>query len=220
MGLRAAVVAAVLLLLGLGVWQLERRLWKLALIDRVELRLAAAPVAAPGPSRWSGIDRDAAYTRIAARGRFLPVPPTYAQAVTGLGGGFWVIAPLRTGEGWTVFVNRGFVPKRGVEAPPPAKPVVVTGLLRLTEPGGGFLRRNDPAAGRWYSRDLAAIAAGQRLGAVAPYFIDADRQGSGWPRGGMTVVRFNNNHLVYALTWFGLAGLIATMAWRAGRSAR
>jgi surfeit locus 1 family protein len=93
----------------------------------------------------------------------------------------------------------------------------VTGLLRLTEPGGAFLLSIDAAANRWYSRDVAAIAAVQGVAPVAPYFIDADRIGDGWPRGGMTMVRFPNNHLVYALTWFALAGLVASLLWRVAR---
>ncbi|WP_321163203.1 SURF1 family protein, partial [Sphingomonas sp. Leaf412] len=93
----------------------------------------------------------------------------------------------------------------------------VTGLLRISEPKGGFLRDNDPAAERWYSRDTAAIAARRGVGRVAPYFIDADRSGRGWPRGGMTVVRFPDNHLVYAVTWFALAGLVAFLTIRAVR---
>ncbi len=83
----------------------------------------------------------------------------------------------------------------------------MTGLLRITEPRGGFLRTNDPAGDRWYSRDIAAIAAARGLSNVAPYFIDADATPNpdGWPRGGLTIVKFPNSHLVYALTWFGMA---------------
>ena len=129
--------------------------------------------------------------------------------------------PLRTDAGWTVLVNRGFVPtdRRGTIAAPRVVPVSVSGLLRLTEPGGGFLRRNDAGQNRWFSRDVQAIAARHGLGGVAPYFIDADRAGDGWPRGGMTVVRFTNNHLVYALTWFGLAALIVVLVLVARRRA-
>ncbi|WP_204313471.1 SURF1 family cytochrome oxidase biogenesis protein, partial [Klebsiella michiganensis] len=68
----------------------------------------------------------------------------------------------------------------------------VTGLLRVSEPGGAFLRANDPAAGRWYSRDVAAIGAARRLSDLAPYFVDADaRPGAraDEPVGGLTVVR-------------------------------
>jgi surfeit locus 1 family protein len=208
-----AVIAAVAVLLALGVWQVERRAWKLALIARTETRLAAAPVAAPGPAAWRRIGPDGAYARIVATGRFRRGADSYVQAVSDYGSGYWLLTPLDT-PGFTILVNRGFVPadRRGIAAAPGGT-VRVTGLLRVSEPGGAFLRSNDAAADRWYSRDVAAIARRRGLGTVAPYFIDADRSGDGWPRGGLTVVRFANNHLVYALTWFGLAAVIAAMGW-------
>lgn len=211
----ALVIAAIAGLIALGVWQLQRRTWKLALIAQTERRLAAAPVPAPGPAQWPAIGRDDAYTRVALTGRYLPNADSFAQAVTNYGSGYWVMTPLDTGR-FVVLVNRGFVPadRRG-RTPPPGGPVTVFGLLRISEPGGGFLRSNDPTADRWYSRDVAVIAAKRGLARVAPYFIDADADGRGWPRGGLTVVRFPNNHLVYALTWFGMAALLAVMALRA-----
>lgn len=211
------VVAAIAGLIALGVWQLQRRTGKLALIAQTERRLAAAPVPAPGPELWRSIGRDDAYTRVAATGRYLPNADSFTQAVADYGSGFWVMTPLDTGR-FTVLVNRGFVPaeQRGRVAPP-AGSVTVRGLLRVSEPGGGFLRSNDPAADRWYSRDVAAIAAKRGLRRVAPYFIDAEAAGRGWPRGGLTVVRFPNNHLVYAFTWFGMAALLAFMALRTRR---
>jgi surfeit locus 1 family protein len=213
----AAGIAAVLVLLGLGVWQIERLQWKRALIAQVERRLAAAPVAAPGPARWAAIGKDDAYTRVRVTGRWAG-RDTLVQAVTDLGGGYWVLTPLVTPEGWTVLVNRGFVPSSPASrSRAEGDGGTVTGLLRITEPGGAFLRSNDPAANRWYSRDVAAIAAAQGVATVAPYFIDADRIGDDWPRGGMTMVRFPNNHLVYALTWFALAGLVASLLWRVAR---
>jgi hypothetical protein len=98
---------------------------------------------------------------------------------------------------------------RALGSPPGT--VTVTGLLRKSEPHGGFLRANDPEAGRWYSRDVAAIATSRRLAGVAPFFLDADGTPNpgGFPVGGLTVVRFRNAHLVYALTWFALSGLSA-----------
>jgi surfeit locus 1 family protein len=213
----AAALAAVAVLLALGIWQVERRAWKHALVAQVERRLAAAPVTAPGPAAWRTIDAGDAYTRVRADGRYRARADVLVQAVTALGGGYWVVTPFDTAAGWTVLVNRGFVPaaERARIAPPSAR--FVTGLLRVSEPGGAFLRSNDPAAGRWYSRDVAAIARAGGLGDAAPYFIDADAAGAGWPRGGMTVVRFADNHLVYALTWFALAALVAILAWRALR---
>ena len=90
----------------------------------------------------------------------------------------------------------------------------MTGLLRMSEPGGAFLRVNDPASDRWFSRDVAAIAASRGLDKVAPYFIDAERAPgeSGLPVAGLTVIAFSNNHLVYALTWGALALMAAAGA--------
>ena len=214
-GLLLIVIAA---LIGLGVWQLERRTWKLALIAHTEAMLAQPPVPAPGPDRWSIIGKDDVYRPVVVRGHYRTNADTLVQAVTELGGGFWVMTPFDTDRGFTLLVNRGFVPadRRTGIAPSPAVQSI-HGLLRLSEPGGAFLRTNDPAADRWYSRDIAAIAARRELGRVAPYFIDASDPRSGWPRGGLTVVRFRNSHLVYALTWFGLAALVAAMAWRVRR---
>jgi surfeit locus 1 family protein len=203
------------LFVGLGVWQLERRAGKLALIEAVDARVHGAPVAAPPPAAWGGITaaRDG-YRRVAVRGRFLHDRQTLVQALTEQGAGFWVLTPLRSDTGFTLLVNRGFVPaERAQEARrrqcPAEGPAQITGLLRVSEPGGGFLRSNQPAQDRWFSRDVAAIAQARGLGAVAPYFIDADASanGPGKPQGGMTVIRFPNNHLVYALTWFALAAL-------------
>lgn len=214
-GLLLFVIAA---LIGLGVWQLERRTWKLALIAHTEAMLAQPPVPAPGPDRWSTIGKDDVYRPVIVRGHYRTGADTLVQAVTELGGGFWVMTPFDTDRGFTLLVNRGFVPadRRTGIAPSPAMQSI-PGLLRLSEPGGAFLRKNDPAADHWYSRDIAAIAARRELGRVAPYFIDASEPKSGWPRGGLTVVRFRNSHMVYALTWFGLALLVAGMAWRVRR---
>jgi len=225
---RAVLAAAALLvtacLLALGVWQLERRVWKHALIAAVGTRLHADPVAAPGPAAWPAIRADTdAYRRIRARGTFRHDRETLVQAVTARGGGYWVLTPLETPD-FTLLVNRGFVPlgkrdPRARAAGNPAGPVTVTGLLRVTEPGGAFLRSNDPAANRWYSRDVAAIAQARGLGRVAPYFLDADAapNAGGYPVGGLTVVKFADNHLVYALTWFGLAFISLYFAWRLWR---
>ncbi|AXJ95889.1 MULTISPECIES: SURF1 family protein [unclassified Sphingomonas] len=214
----AIVAAAVVLLIGLGIWQVERLQWKRALIAQTERQLRLPPVPVPGPDRWATIGKADAYRPIVARGTYRPGRDTYVQAVTEFGGGFWVVTPLDTDAGFTLLVNRGFLPAtlRG-RTPPPVGPQRITGLLRLTEPRGAFLRHNDPAADRWYSRDVTAIATARGLARTAPYFIDAREPTSGWPRGGLTVVRFPNNHLVYAITWFGLAALVAFMAWRARR---
>lgn len=208
----AALALAFAGFLALGLWQLQRLAWKHELIARVEARLAAAPAAAPERAQWATVteERDG-YRRVHLSGRFLPALEARTQAVTELGAGAWVLVPLRTDDGDYVLVNRGFVPAQGQASAPPAGRVQAEGLLRMSEPKGGFLRSNDPAHERWYSRDVAAIAQTRRLpaDAVAPYFVDAVRAPAdpAWPRGGLTVVKFRDHHLSYALTWFGLAAL-------------
>ena len=203
------LIAALLFagLCALGVWQVERLAWKRDLIARVDSRIHAAPVAAPGSATKAD-----EYRRVSATGSFLHDRATLVQASTVRGPGFWVLTPLRQTNGTILFVNRGFVPPDArTRYARPTGTVRVTGLLRLTEPGGGFLRSNDPAASRWYSRDVAAIATARALPATANYFIDADAapQPDALPVGGLTVIRFPNNHLVYALTWFSLAAMVA-----------
>jgi surfeit locus 1 family protein len=225
-------VLGIAALTSLGVWQLERRVWKLELIDRVEQRVHAAPVAAPGPEAWPGVTAaHDEYRRVSITGRYMNDRETLVQAVTELGGGFWVVTPLRTPDGFTVLVNRGFIPPDRRD--PATRAAVddettVTGLLRVSEPHGGFLRANDPSQDRWYSRDVAAIAAVRGLTDVAPYFIDAETgDTASFPRGGLTVLAFPNNHLVYAVTWFSLAAMLAGATlflardeWRARSAAR
>jgi surfeit locus 1 family protein len=218
-------VLGVALLTSLGVWQVERRAWKLDLIDQVERRVHAAPVPAPGPALWPRITaaKDA-YRHVSVTGHFLDVRPALVQAVTERGGGYWVLAPFRSADGFTILINRGFIPADHAEdklhaAHAIGDTVMLTGLLRVTEPGGGFLRHNDPGADRWYSRDVAAIATARAVRDVAPYFIDANAsaEASGAPIGGLTVITFPNNHLVYAVTWFGLAIMLAGWSLYAAR---
>ena len=220
----AAALIAAIALAALGVWQLERRVWKHELIAAVDARIDAAPVAAPGPGTSPAIDakRDA-YRRVTATGVFRHDRETLVQAVTDRGAGFWVLTPLQT-PGFTLLVNRGFVPTNRRDpamraAGNVAGTATVTGLLRVTEPGGAFLRTNDPAAGRWYSRDVAAIAKARGLARTVPYFVDADARPNpgGYPVGGLTVVRFRDHHMIYALTWFALCGLSLFFAWRLWR---
>lgn len=223
--LAAIFIAAALALAGflsLGIWQIERLAWKEALIARVAQHVNAAAVPAPGPAVWPRLQREAdEYRRLQLTGRFLHERETLVRASTELGSGYWVLTPFRTQQGFWVLVNRGFVPndksaRAARQSQEPVGEQTVVGLLRLSEPGGSALQKNDAAHGRWYSRDVAAIAAFQGLAAssVAPYFVDlvapdGPAADTSWPRRGLTVLQFTNNHLVYALTWFALAAMTA-----------
>jgi surfeit locus 1 family protein len=248
LGLCAGLV--LLSFIGLGSWQVWRLQWKTDLIARVDARVHAPAIKAPDRSNWANVTaQNDEYRHIKVQGTFLHERATRVKAVTVLGSGFWLMTPLLAADGDVVLVNRGFIPARAshfdtidkvkpiVDLPDPAnqsaRPITVTGLLRISETGGAFLRKNDAANERWYSRDVEAIAAARTLGTVgtaggtagtvAPYFIDAEANAAAQaainsaapdtdtdtPVGGLTVIAFNNSHLVYAFTWFALALLMA-----------
>ncbi len=240
--LRAMAVLLIVLFAGLGCWQVQRLQWKLALIERVESRVHSAPAAPPPPARWGQLTAASdEYRRVKLSGFFLYQFTTPVQALSDLGSGYWLVTPMCTSDGSIVLVNRGFVPvadglldkypghRAGNGAASCVPPMGarlrgydVIGLLRVSEPRGGFLRENDPQHNRWYSRDVAAIAQARGLYNVAPYFVDAaqDQDPAGapdHPTGGLTVISFHNNHLVYAFTWYALALMVAGAWWWAAR---
>lgn len=215
-----AFLSGFVLFAALGTWQVQRMGWKHDLIARVDARIHAPAGPAPDAAAWNAsTPREQEYRHVALHGTWLPGKDTRVQAVTEAGAGRWLLRPLRRDDGSVVLVNLGFVPEDWPLPGPHAGRAEVIGLLRLSEPEGGFLRRNVPDAELWYSRDVGAIARHRGLAPVAPWFVDADaasatQAGTPWPRGGLTVVRFRDNHLGYALTWFALALLVAGGGWR------
>lgn len=212
----------------LGTWQVYRLAWKRALIAHVDQRIHAAPVAAPGPDAWTpptpeawrtAHAGDVEYRHVQLTGHFLQDQQTLVWTATDFGSGYWVMTPLQQADGSVVLVNRGFAPvdwcgAKGACAPGPTGEVTLTGLLRVTEPGG-LIRHNDVARNSWYTRDVGAMAQARGLSRVAPYFVDADAapgtldaRKPAWPQGGLTVVNFPNNHFSYLLTWYALALMV------------
>jgi len=221
----------------LGIWQVQRLGWKQNLIERVNQRVEAPASPAPGPDAWPAInERDDAYRHVRVTGQLLYEKTTPVQTSTDLGQGFWLMTPLQQADGSLVMINQGFVtetPYEKTTRPADDQSVTVAGLLRLSQTGGGVLRDNDPANGRWYSRDVKAIATARSLptARVAPYFIDAEARGEPRaphslkqtyrePVGGLTVISFYNHHLQYALTWFALALMVGAGAFWVGREER
>ena len=208
------IVLVTIGLITLGNWQLRRLSWKTELIDRIEQRVSKEPVSAPLLTSDTVSKYEHEYLRIEVSGKYLHKLETAVLALTDEGGGYWILTPLVSEDSITI-INRGFVPEEGRHASIRLAGQLegeqhIIGLIRLTEPGGLALRKNVPEEERWYSRDVEAIAKARGLNGVQPYFIDAE-----WselpqhsPQGGMTRLQFSNNHLIYALTWYGLALLL------------
>lgn len=216
-----------LVLLGLGTWQVFRLQWKEDLIARVDARVHAEPIAAP--DNWSQITREnSEYLHVDIDGKYLYKAQSFSYALTGLGDGYWVMTPMQLDNGKIIYVNRGFIPtssRAAFESATPNNDTVnqhVSGLLRISEPKGAFLRNNIPDQNKWYSRDVAAMAAHAGLHQVAPYFIDADKnqQKNALPIGGLTQIKFPNSHLQYAITWYVMAILLLVALYNVRRSGK
>jgi len=209
-------------LLALGTWQVQRLFWKLDLIERVDVRAHAEPVDAPAASDWPALGNpsDYEYRRVKLTGTLLNDREVQVYTVTDLGPGYWVMTPLRRDDGSSIIVNRGFVPsdRRDPSSRAGGEPtgnVGIVGLMRAPETGGLFLRTNDPANGRWYSRNIPQITQASGLSDVAPFYVDADATPNpgGLPVGGKTMLTFPNNHLSYAVTWYILAAMVVAAGW-------
>jgi len=210
------VAAAILfaILCGLGVWQLERLQWKLALIATVNGHLAGAPVSLDQVLRLPA--DQAQYRPVTLHGRFDHDKEAYVFTTDAAGDAVYhVLTPFTVDDGRVLMVDRGMVPaNRLAPASRDAGNIrgrtSVTGIWRVPDAPGFFTPPADTAKRIWYSRDLKAIAAADRVSLAAPVVIEADAAPNpgGWPKGGQTVVRFRNQHLSYAITWFGLAGCL------------
>jgi surfeit locus 1 family protein len=227
------IVAALAVLVALGTWQLERREWKEALIAELDRKLAAPPTDVPPREGWPQLNagRDK-FRRVAFPAEFFGDEALVYSSGSPLrpdatGPGYWVFAPARLPGGSVVVVNRGFVPEgrqdRTTRAEgTPSGTVQIVGAMRWPEARGTFTPNDDPAKGLWFARDPAAMAAAKNWGEVAPFYVDQEAPPApgGLPKVGRLKPSLPNNHLQYAVTWYGLALVIlisAVVFWRARR---
>jgi cytochrome oxidase assembly protein ShyY1 len=225
------------LLIGLGVWQLQRRVEKHALIAQLTERLAAAPGALPSPAQWSAL------TPAGDEFRRVRFSATYKQRPDAMvyssgsairedvsGPGTWAFLPARLPGGETIAINTGFVQNtmqdraqqdRAVTRLVTGAPVTLTGYIRFPESAGALTPQENIAKRLWFTRDHVAIARALGWGEVAPFYIDLETPvpENGIPKPGPLEVHLKDDHLQYAITWFGLAGavLIAFGVWLFGQ---
>ncbi|WP_034995903.1 SURF1 family protein [Beijerinckia mobilis] len=232
--------AAFLIMIGLGVWQLQRLAWKEDLIAKIAERAKAPPQALATQDQWPKLIPDAYdYRHVRLAGSFLPgrdrlVFRGSANTVAaGMGPGYLVMTPFALESGGIVIVNRGFVPvaaRNDALLPEQVSPTptTLTGLMRPPEPRNPFTPQDQPEKGEFFTRDPEEIAASMHLTEAAPFTIDLDplppeaAAKAPWPHPGTTEIHFPNNHLSYALTWFGLAiGMVLVLyayAWKERKS--
>lgn len=228
-GLVLAALAFVTLI-SLGNWQVRRLHWKEALLASVEQQLQAPPITLAEAEALPRSEIE--YRPIEVTGRFEHDRERHFFATYQGQSGYYVYTPLRLADGRAIFVNRGFVPFDMKDAATRQEgqvtgAVTVTGLARdrLDEKPSFAVPENDIAQNIFYWKDIDAMAQSTGLSPdeVVPFFIDADDAPNpgGLPVGGVTRISFPNDHLQYAVTWYGLAavlavivGLLAYRGWR------
>jgi surfeit locus 1 family protein len=215
------------LLVSLGLWQMRRLGEKEALIFRIETRAHVAPKDLPARADWpslSGDDYDYAHVRATGRFDLEREALVFSQAPASAGSepGYLVVTPFVLDKGGVVLVDRGFVAqsKAGDRAwrRRPLGETTITGLMRKPQSRNAFTPADDPERGVWYTRDPGKIAAFLKLTEAAPFIIALDAPGDGgqpasgdFPRPAPGVPEIANNHLSYAVTWFGLAFALAVV---------
>jgi surfeit locus 1 family protein len=238
----------VALFVGLGVWQLQRRVEKHALIAALTERLAAPPAPLPSPSQWSTLapNKDE-FRRVSFSAIYQPLPDAMVYSSGSAvrddisGPGTWAFMPARLATGETVVINAGFVQNtmqdrdqqdRAVTRLVTKEPLMLSGYIRFPEAAGVLTPSANLAKRLWFTRDHLAM--GRALGwgedgkPVAPFYIDLEQPvpAGGIPKPGPLQVHLKDDHLQYAITWFVLAGavVIAFGVWlrpqRRGTSSR
>lgn len=225
LGLLAPAVIVFAILIGLGIWQLQRKVWKEGLIASLTEQLAAPPVALPLPATWPSLDRARdEYRRVKFNATFDNAKEALVYGAASAfrpdvsGPGYWILTPARLADGSLLIVNRGFVPEDRKD--PQSRldgqisgPTEIIGSMRWPDEHHWFTPNDDTANNLWFSRDPQSIATAKGLGAVAPFYIEqaAPVPPGGLPQPGKLVVKLPDNHLQYAITWFGLAIVLVVM---------
>lgn len=197
------------ILISLGVWQIHRLHWKLGLIAAVNRNLTLPPVSLDTALE---LGKDAEYRRVALTGRFEHRKEAYVYGIKNGTPVYHVVTPFVLQDGRVMLVDRGIVPEAMRD--PMTRPEGqvkgtqhIVGVWRTPDPPGLFTPAAERARRTWFIPDVTAIAAADHVKLVAPVMVEADATPNpgGWPKGGQTIVTFRNEHLQYALTWFGLA---------------
>ena len=213
-------------LMSLGTWQLERKAWKEALIATLDRRLNDAPVALPKPSEWAGMTAEnSEFTRVRFSADFAKANDALVYTSGSSirddvkGSGYFVFSPATFAGGEQIAVNRGYVPDRSYPAASGVQEIV--GYLRWPEVPSWFVAAHDAAGEIWTLRDQRMMAQVRGWGAVAPFYVEQEGPvpPGGLPHPSALKPKLRNEHLQYAITWYGLAAVLAVMfvIWAARR---
>jgi cytochrome oxidase assembly protein ShyY1 len=238
-GFAAFTAIMIAVFIGLGIWQLERRAEKHALIAALEARVGAAPVPLPRPSQWHSLNpTNDEFRRVTFTATYAKLPDAMVYSAGSAvredvsGPGTWAFLPARLASGETVVIDTGFIANtmqqreiedRAVSKLVTGDPVMLTGYLRFPEAAGLLTPAENRDKRLWFTRDHLAMAKALGWGEVAPFYIDLETPvpENGIPKPGPLTPHLRDEHMQYAITWFALAAalLIGFAVWARGRRA-
>jgi cytochrome oxidase assembly protein ShyY1 len=223
LGFGIFTLAMVAVFTGLGLWQLQRRVEKHALIAALTERLSAAPQPLPSTSQWHALKpaRDE-FRHVSFKATYASVPDAMVYSSGSAvrddisGPGTWAFMPARVANGETIVINTGFVQNtmqeraledRAVRPLLTGEPAEMTGYIRFPDSAGPLTPGENPAKRLWFTRDHLAMAKALGWGEVAPFYIDLEQPvpPNGIPKPGPLAMHLKDDHLQYAITWFALA---------------
>lgn len=197
--------AGLAVLIGLGVWQMQRLAWKQAALSEIETRIAAEPVPLPSDPD----DRADRLLPVTVAGNMQAGEVHVLVSLRFTGAGYRIIAPFETDDGRRILIDRGFVPTADKNTARPTGPMTVTGNLHWPDETDGFTPDADREANIWFARDVALLAA--ELGTEPVLLVARSQTGPGVTPLPVDTAGIPNDHLAYAVTWFGLALVWAAM---------
>ncbi|MFP4044413.1 MAG: SURF1 family protein [Rhodosalinus sp.] len=210
-------IAGAAVLIALGVWQVQRLQWKEALLADIEARIAAEPVALPAAPD----PRADRYLPVRAEGVIGAEELHVLVSTKTEGAGFRIVTPFETEGGRRLLLDRGFVPDEAKGAERRTGPVAVTGNLHWPDDRSSATPENDPGDNFWFARDLDQMAAALNTEPVLLVVRQEDPPPPGIMPLPVDTSGIPNDHLEYAVTWFGLAAVWVAMSgyllWRTAR---
>ena len=198
-------------LLGLGTWQVYRLHWKASILARIAVAEAAPPAPlTPDPEPYAKVS-------VTGRFRFDRAAQFGAEVRDTRAGptlGSHQIVPLEREGAPPILVDRGWIPqKRQIPLDEPAGDVTVTGYVRPADVARWFSATDDQAARQFYTLDPKAIGAAVGVPDAAPFTLVAQGPSTAgtYPAPAEHLPRPPNNHLSYVITWYGLAVALAVI---------
>jgi surfeit locus 1 family protein len=210
-----ACALGIVILCGLGAWQLNRLAEKRELLEALDQKALAAPISLAEALAQAASE----FTAVKAKGQFNHATELRKQATFDGGPGWQIITPFTSNDGISVLVDRGTIPDRFVsDSEFAASRADITGIIRFHGAGQGiFDPENDEQGNRWYWWDVPAMQAAAQFPAnskTAPFILQLVPQAgqAGYPVAAAPDTGIRNNHLQYAITWFALAAVLAVFA--------